>query len=119
MPISGKGHSSSMQGGCTGCMMVKKDVLIYDYVDVHIKMFERMYCKRQSGYASMGYKIKGDAVDSEAVDIIYNRENFLPVFSNDMLSAKKEILIVSPYVKKRRVMQMAQHIDAAFRNSVR
>ncbi len=119
MPISWKGTLQQYAGRLHRLYDGKKDVLIYDYVDVHIKMFERMYCKRQSGYASMGYKIKGDAVDSEAVDIIYNRENFLPVFSNDMLSAKKEILIVSPYVKKRRVMQMAQHIDAAFRNSVR
>jgi superfamily II DNA or RNA helicase len=119
MPISWKGTLQQYAGRLHRLFESKKEVLIYDYVDVHIRMFEKMYCKRQSGYASMGYKIKGDAVDSEAVDIIYDRENFLPLFSNDMLNAKKEILIVSPYVKKRRVMQMAQYIDAALGNNVR
>jgi superfamily II DNA or RNA helicase len=119
MPISWKGTLQQYAGRLHRLFESKKEVLIYDYGDVHIRMFEKMYCKRQSGYASMGYKIKGDAVDSEAVDIIYDRENFLPLFSNDMLNAKKEILIVSPYVKKRRVMQMAQYIDAALGNNVR
>jgi phosphatidylserine/phosphatidylglycerophosphate/cardiolipin synthase-like enzyme len=82
-------------------------------------MFEKMYCKRQSGYASMGYKIKAEAADTDAIDIIFDRENFLPLFSNDLLNAKKEILIVSPYVKKRRVMQMAQYIALALQNKVR
>jgi superfamily II DNA or RNA helicase len=119
MPISWKGTLQQYAGRLHRLFESKKDVLIYDYVDVHIRMFEKMYCKRQSGYASMGYKIKGDAVDSEAVDIIYDRDNFLPVFSNDLLNAKKEILIVSPYVKKRRVMQMAQYIALALQNNVR
>ncbi|MBN1906560.1 MAG: DEAD/DEAH box helicase family protein [Deltaproteobacteria bacterium] len=119
MPISWKGTLQQYAGRLHRLFESKKDVLIYDYVDVHIRMLEKMYCKRQSGYASMGYKIKGDAMDSAAVDIIYNRDNFLPVFSNDMINAKKEILIVSPYVKKRRVLQMAQYIDAALQNKVR
>ncbi len=119
MPISWKGTIQQYAGRLHRLFEGKKEVLIYDYVDVHIRMFEKMYCKRQSGYASMGYKIKGDTIDSEAVDIIYDRENFLPVFTNDMLNAKKEILIVSPYVKKRRVMQMTQYIDAALQNNIR
>jgi superfamily II DNA or RNA helicase len=119
MPISWKGTLQQYAGRLHRLYESKKDVLIYDYVDIHIRMFEKMYCKRQSGYASMGYKIKAEALDADVIDIIFNRDNFLPVFSNDLLNAKKEILIVSPYVKKRRVMQMAQYIDAAVRNSVR
>ncbi len=119
MPISWKGTLQQYAGRLHRLFENKKEVLIYDYVDVHIRMLEKMYYKRQSGYASMGYKIKADAIDSEAMDIIYNRDNFLPVFSNDMLNAKKELLIVSPFVRKRRIIQMMQYLEPASANKVR
>ena len=117
MPISWKGTLQQYAGRLHRLFENKKEVLIYDYVDVHIKMLEKMYYKRQSGYASMGYKVRGDAIDSAAIDIIFNRDNFLPVFSNDIINAKKEVLIVSPYVKKRRASQMFQYLEIALQNN--
>lgn len=119
MPVSWKGTLQQYAGRLHRLFENKREVLIFDYVDVHIRMLEKMHYKRQSGYASMGYKIRGDTIDSSAIDIIFNRDNFLPVFSNDMLNAKKEILIVSPYVRKGRISQMMQYLDMALQNKVR
>jgi len=94
-------------------------VQIYDYVDIHIRMLEKMYQRRLSGYASMGYKAKGENIESTPLDIIFNKDNFLSVFTNDTVSAKKEIIIVSPFVRKRRTLQMIQYLKIASDKKIR
>lgn len=37
----------------------------------------------------------------------------MPVYSNDIISASREILIVSPFVTKRRALQMMQNLKTA------
>ncbi len=46
MPISWKGTLQQYAGRLHRLFENKKEVLIYDYVDVHIKMLEKMYHKR-------------------------------------------------------------------------
>ncbi len=81
-------------------------------------MFEKMYNKRLSGYASIGYKSKGESFATESMDIIFDKNNFLPVYSNDILNAVREILIVSPFVTRKRTLQMAQNLKVAIANNV-
>lgn len=119
MPISWKGTLQQYAGRLHRLYETKKEVRIYDYVDIHVKMLERMYQKRLNGYASMGYKAKGEAFEQAPPDIIFNKDNFLPVFNQDIIAAQKEILIVSPFVRKRRTVQMIDHLIIAFSNNVR
>jgi superfamily II DNA or RNA helicase len=119
MPISWKGTLQQYAGRLHRLYENKKEVRIYDYVDIQVNMLERMYQRRLNGYAAMGYKIKGDDISSAPIDIIYNRDSFLPVFINDILAVEKELLIVSPFIGKRRAMQMIQHLKAAVSNNVR
>lgn len=119
MPISWKGTLQQYAGRLHRLFENKKEVCIYDYADIHIRVLEKMYQKRLSGYASMGYKAKGEDIHSASVDIIFDRDNFLPVFSNDMACAQKEILIVSPYVTKRRTMQIMEHLRIALDKDIR
>ncbi len=88
-------------------------MLIYDYVDVRVRMLEKMYNKRLAGYASIGYKAKGENIAAESTDIIFDKTNFLPVYSNDIINASREILIVSPFIAKRRTLQMIQNLRIA------
>ena len=110
MPISWKGTLQQYAGRLHRLYQTKKEVRIYDYVDGQVSMLERMYQRRLNGYAAMGYKVKGEDIASAPTDIIYDRESFLPVFINDIATSKKEILIVSPFVRKRRTMQMMQQL---------
>jgi phosphatidylserine/phosphatidylglycerophosphate/cardiolipin synthase-like enzyme len=41
------------------------------------------------------------------------------VYTNDILTAQREIIIVSPFITRRCVVQMIQHLDVALRNGVR
>jgi hypothetical protein len=113
MPISWKGTLQQYAGRLHRLFKTKKEVRIYDYVDIQIKMLENMYQRRLNGYASMGYKAKGEEVMDAPLDIIFNKDNFISVFNQDIVAAKKEILIVSPFARKRRTHQMIQHLKTA------
>ena len=78
--------------------IIKSEVQIYDYVDVHVGVLERMYHKRIKGYASIGYSAKSDSRPFEATNAIFDNHNFITVFRNDISSAKSEMVIVSPYM---------------------
>ena len=119
MPISWKGTLQQYAGRLHRLFKTKKEVRIYDYVDIQVKMLERMYQKRLNGYALMGYKAKGEEIKDASLDIIFNKDNFLPVFNQDISIAKKEILIVSPFVKKRRTDQMMKYLKTLMGNNIR
>ncbi len=119
MPISWKGTLQQYAGRLHRLFANKKEVQIYDYVDIHVRMLERMYHKRLNGYATIGYKAKGESSAPESIDVIFDKSNFLSVYTNDIINAAREILIVSPFVTKRRTLQMMQHLKIALENKVR
>lgn len=82
-------------------------------------MLEKMYHKRLAGYASIGYKTRAESVPDESVDIIFDNTTFLPVYKNDLLNAVREILIVSPFVTKRRVSRMLPFLGTALDRKVK
>lgn len=113
MPISWKGTLQQYAGRLHRLFEGKDEVQIYDYVDIHVRMLEKMYSKRLSGYAAIGYKAKGESVESDSMDIIFDKRSFLPVYSNDLINSEREIIIVSPFITKKRVMNMMQYLRVA------
>jgi hypothetical protein len=118
MPISWKGTLQQYAGRLHRLYEGKKEVIVYDYVDVHVRMLEKMYHNRLSGYASIGYKIKGSELPDEMANIIFDKDNFLPVYTADIRNALSEILIVSPFITKKRTLQMSSELHEAIRNGV-
>jgi type I site-specific restriction-modification system R (restriction) subunit len=112
MPISWKGTLQQYAGRLHRLFETKKEALIYDYVDVRVRMLEKMYNKRLAGYASIGYKAKGENI-AESPDIIFDKTNFLPVYSNDIVNASREVLIVSPFLTKPHTLLMRQNLGTA------
>ncbi|MEW6173691.1 MAG: DEAD/DEAH box helicase family protein [Bacillota bacterium] len=119
MPISWKGTLQQYAGRLHRLYESKNEVQIYDYIDVHVRMLEKMYNKRLSGYAAIGYKTKGESIAAESIDIIFDKNSFLPVYSNDIANAAREILIVSPFVTKKRAVQMLQYLSTAVSKGVK
>lgn len=118
MPISWKGTLQQYAGRLHRLYESKKEAIVYDYVDIHVRMLEKMYHKRLSGYASIGYKIKGDILSEEGGNIIFDKDNFISVYSTDVLNATNEITIVSPFVTKKRTIQMSAGLQQAIQNGV-
>lgn len=113
LPISWEGKVAQYAGRLHRDYPGKKDVQIYDYVDIQVPILERMYQKRLKGYASIGYKTRTEGKENSAPEIIYNNENYFDVFSKDIMSAHDEILIVSPVLRKNAVRRIMKYLSKA------
>jgi superfamily II DNA or RNA helicase len=118
MPISWRGTLQQYAGRLHRLFENKKEVQIYGYVDIHVRTLEKMYWKRLAGYASIGYRAKAESVADEPSDIIFDNSNFLLVYHNDIMSAVREMVIVSPFVTRRRATQMLPSMDPALAKKV-
>lgn len=98
MPVSWKGTLAQYAGRLHRNYEGKQEVLIYDYVDVRVPMLERMYHKRLSGYAAIGYTIRGEKSAPASENRIFSQEEYWETFSGDICNVQKEILVASPYL---------------------
>jgi superfamily II DNA or RNA helicase len=101
-PIAWKGTLAQYAGRLHRDYPGKQNVMIYDYVDIHIPVLERMYHKRLTGYAQIGYKALTVSYPDK-INLIYDSGSFVPVIQNDFAEAQKEILIISPFLRKKRI----------------
>jgi phosphatidylserine/phosphatidylglycerophosphate/cardiolipin synthase-like enzyme len=118
MPISWKGTLQQYAGRLHRLWDSKHEVRIYDYIDIHIPVLEKMYHRRLNGYGGIGYKIKPLSAEFEQPDIIYDKNSFQPVYTNDFISAQSEILITSPFVSKLRITRLLPLIQSVIARKV-
>ena len=107
LPISWKGLLAQYAGRLHREYEGKKDVRIYDYIDIHEPICDSMYRKRLKGYAAIGYKtintaqptlfdnIK-DIPSSVSENQIFNGSTFYRPYTSDLTKAKRSIVISSP-----------------------
>lgn len=100
MPISWKGTLQQYSGRLHRLYEDKLEVQVYDYVDIHINMLEKMYQKRLKGYSDIGYKIKSNLNSKERLDSIYNSDNYIEIYKNDFRLTKNQLIISSPFISK-------------------
>lgn len=85
----------------------EKDVVVFDYVDAHIGVFDNQYRNRLAAYKKIGYQIQSDEnVGRQVVNAIYDRGNYTEVFERDMVEAEKELIIASPNIRKQKIARM-------------
>ena len=72
----------------------KEEVQIFDYVDIRIPTFDRMYQNRLKGYKQLGYKLKpareNFGEDKESKIFSNGDEELMKIFTEDIVHAKKE-----------------------------
>lgn len=119
MPVAWKGTVQQYAGRLHRLYQNKNEVQIYDYVDVHVGVLERMYHKRLKGYAAIGYTAKSDSKPFEATNAIFDNHNFMTVFSNDISASKSDIVIISPYMTKKRLSQMLNILSLGIKNGAK
>ena len=118
LPISWKGKVAQYAGRLHRNYPGKKEVLIYDYADIHIPVLERMYQKRLKSYAAIGYQVRPDTALTASPDIIYDGKSFYPVYLQDIKSAAHEIMIVSPFMRKNRLKNLLPVFSEVVRKGV-
>lgn len=103
-PISWQGTLAQYVGRLHRLRDGKREVRVYDYIDNHAVMLEKMYRKRLKGYAGIDYSVAADQQDAAlSSDIIYDQITFQERFLHDVSEAKESVAIVSPYVTVKRV----------------
>lgn len=85
----------------------KRNVIIYDYIDSYIPMFNKMYAKRLKAYRQIGYEIcSGLHCEKQSANAIFDGENYKEIFKKDLLEADKRIVISSPVISGAKVYEL-------------
>lgn len=119
MPIAWKGTIAQYAGRLHRNYKGKNEVLIYDYVDVHIPVLERMYHKRLTAYRSVGYSIKDGDSEEIIASTIYDETNYMDYLIQDIKLAKENILISSLYLQKKKIDEIKEVLIERYRSGTR
>lgn len=107
LPISWKGLVAQYAGRLHRENEGKKDVRIYDYIDIHEPVCKNMYRKRLKGYSAIGYRVLSkdtqtlfdntdDLQTSSYEGQIFNGNTFRLAFMQNLKSSRQSIVISSP-----------------------
>ena len=107
LPISWKGLVAQYAGRLHRENEGKKDVRIYDYIDIHEPVCESMYRKRLKGYSAIGYHVLSkdnptlfddteNLYTSSCEGQIFNGSTFRLAFMENLKSSRQSIVISSP-----------------------
>lgn len=122
LPVSWKGIVAQYAGRLHREYGGKHEVLIYDYVDIHIPICEVMYRRRLKGYAAVGYSIRtNELFFSELTvssDIIYNGKTFVKPFIDRITKAKQSILLSCPKIKIGRIYTIIDRLRDLVLNGI-
>lgn len=107
LPISWKGRLEQYAGRLHRENDGKKDVRIYDYIDIHEPLCDNMYHNRLRAYAAIGYQTIqigqptlfgkiGDLPAYSEDSQIFNGMTFFKSLIKDIATAKQSVVISSP-----------------------
>ena len=104
MPAAAEGNIEQFAGRLHRDYDTKTEVIIYDYVDSHIRVLEKMYHKRLRTYKKIGYEICNNIiVEKQYANTIFDIDSYEKVYEKDLLEANKEIIISSPGLNHAKV----------------
>ena len=104
MPAAAEGNIEQFAGRLHRDYETKKEVIIYDYVDSHIRVLEKMYHKRLRTYKKIGYEICSNAItEKQNTNAIFGPDTYQNIYQRDLSEAIKEIVISSPGLNRAKV----------------
>lgn len=107
MPVSFESIVTQYAGRLNRDYAGKENVIVYDYVDGHIPMFDNMYAKRLKAYKQIGYEIcSGLKSEKQTANAIFDSETYYEVYRKDLLEANKNIVISSPAISGPKVYEL-------------
>lgn len=103
-PIRFEGRLTQYVGRLNREYEGKKNVVVYDYVDLHIPIFDKQYRSRLKTYKALGYCVVSEVIDNkQQANAIYDSNNYTEVFERDLVEANSEIVIASPSLRQAKV----------------
>ena len=118
LPISWKGIVAQYAGRLHREYPGKREVRIYDYIDIRVPMCNVMYKRRLRGYASVGYQIHSSApmdLFNESHNVIFNGHTYQNEFFKDLFRAKHSVIISATklwFAKHSSILDMLKDLSA-------
>lgn len=99
MPMAWEGNIEQYAGRLNRDYEGKKDVIIYDYIDYHIRKFSNMYAKRLCAYKKIGFEICSEVKDRQMItQSLFDWQSYASIYQKDLESATSEIIISGPAI---------------------
>lgn len=112
-PVSFEGRLEQYIGRLNRDYEGKEAVYVYDYVDSHVRYFDRMYGKRLRTYRKTGFSIwAGEIITKQIINAIYDSGNYSEKFEQDLVEAEKEIIISSPDIRAEKIVRFIKIVKA-------
>jgi superfamily II DNA or RNA helicase len=103
-PVSFAGRLEQYVGRLNRDYEGKTDVVVYDYVDSHLPVFNNMFLKRLRAYKKIGFELlEAGLSDKQATNAIFTSTNYYDVFEQDLIEAESEIVISSPDISHAKI----------------
>ena len=103
-PVSFEGRLEQYVGRLNRDYEGKEAVYVYDYIDAHVRFFNKMYGKRLKTYKRTGFSIwTGDEHTKQIINAIYDSGNYTEKFEQDIVEAEKSIVISSPDIRQDKI----------------
>ena len=103
-PVSFEGRLEQYMGRLNRDYEGKEAVYVYDYIDPHVRFFNKMYTKRLKTYRKSGFSVwAGDAQSKQIINAIYDSGNYTEKFEQDIVEAEKMIVISSPDIRQDKI----------------
>ena len=106
-PVKFEGRLMQYVGRLTREYEGKRDIVVYDYVDSHIRFFDNQYRNRLKTYKKNGYMIQSDiTVGKQQTNIIFDGRDYEETFERDLVEADMEIVVSSPRLRRDKVQKV-------------
>ena len=103
-PVSFEGRLEQYVGRLNRDYEGKEAVYVYDYIDPHVKFFNKMYAKRLRTYKRTGFSIwAGDEQSKQTSHAIYDSGNYTEKFEQDIVEAERMVVISSPDIRQNKI----------------
>lgn len=112
-PVSFEGRLEQYIGRLNRDYEGKEAVYVYDYIDSHIKYFDRMYGKRLQTYKKTGFSLWTEEIKlKQNVNAIYDAGNYIEKFEQDIIEADREIVISSPDIRAEKIARFIKIVKS-------
>lgn len=92
LPFSWKDRTTQYVGRLHRGLSEKDELRVYDYVDIGVEMFGRMYQKRMKVYNKLNYRLAEDDKTRKNQTQLYNTQTYEKALQFDLSKAKKLVI---------------------------
>lgn len=121
-PIAWEGNVEQYAGRLHRDYEGKRRVVIYDYVDIHVRVLEKMYHKRLKTYRRMGYSVcsmVGTRGEEKPEKGVFAATEYEPYLERDLLEATSHVVVCSPGLNRAQVQWFVGFLGGLLSRRVR